>query len=158
MLFSNILAIMNRNKWVVVLANILLIYNLACRISNSRMIGPCTSFFFFNNFLSSVWHLIITKKYMLRKGRDKQQRKLTRHEQRKISSFPREGPKGALPGRNTTSQKQPIYTEDREAGPKMLSRGLDEGTVRCHAPFWSKAAEQYFKVWREQSMKGRASS
>lgn len=66
---------------------------------------------------------------MLRKGRDKQQRKLTRHEQRN------EGPKGALPGRNTTSQKQPIYTEDREAGPKMLSKGVDEGTVRCHAPF-----------------------
>ena len=95
---------------------------------------------------------------MLRKGRDKQQQKRPRHAQRNISTFPREGPKGALPGQNATSRKQPIYTEDREAGPKMLSRGLNEGAVRCHAPFLSKAAEQYFKVWREQSMKGRASS
>lgn len=59
---------------------------------------------------------------MLRKGRDKQQRKLTKHEQRNFRSCPREGPKGALPGRNATSQEQPIYTEDREAGPKMLGR------------------------------------
>lgn len=59
---------------------------------------------------------------MLRKGRDKQQRKLIKHEQRNFSSFPREGPKGALPGQNATSQERPIYTEDREAGPKMLSR------------------------------------